>query len=159
MWRSHIARLVIVGALCHAGPAIAADRTLILDVALTQDQFLCGQVVNRHGAPKAHAKVILISSTHVVGQSMTDDQGVFSMEVARGGLHMLSDGTTCVMIRVWTNRAAPPSAIKRILIVSDEDTVRAQVRNRRAEALILTSAGAVVIYDFVDDSVDSDDAS
>jgi len=113
--------------------------------------MLFGRLVDGEGTPKVGAQVTVFSSQRVICQATTDNQGVFALRMEKGGLYALSDNRAFVLARLWTNRAAPPSAIERILIVSNEDTVRAQVSPRSPfmEATILTVAGAGVIWHIV----------
>ena len=83
LWLATIGLVVPqVGIASAADPVPKADQdqvarqVTIVDVALTQDNLLRGQVVNGEGTPKAKAKVTLASSGRVVAQTVTDDQGV-----------------------------------------------------------------------------------
>ncbi len=136
-----------------------ARQVTVVDVALTQDNLLRGQVVNREGAPKARTKVTLASSGRVVAQTVTDDQGVFALPVARGGVYALSDGEGTAMVRAWTNAAAPPATKTGILMVSDRDVARGALGGGGLGALIGLAAIAGVVTAVVVAAADDDDAS
>jgi len=155
----------------HVGTVSAADlpsrtdlyqpagQTMIVDVALTQENLLRGQVVNREGAPKAGSKVTLASSGRIVAQAVTDDQGVFALKVAKGGVFVLSDDEGSVMVRAWTNAAAPPSTKSGILMVSDREVARGALGSGGLGSLIGLAAIAGVVTAVVVVAADDDDAS
>lgn len=97
----------------------------IVDVSLTQDSLLRGQVVNRAGTPKAGAQMTLASGGEIVARGVTDDQGLFALKVEKGGIYALSDGQTSALVRAWTSQAAPPTANNGVLMVSDRNVTRA----------------------------------
>jgi len=134
-----------------------ARQMTIVDVALTQDNLLRGQVVNREGAPKAGSKVTLASSGRVVAQAVTDDQGVFALKVAKGGVYVLSDDEGAVMVRAWTKAAAPPSTKTGVLMVSDREVARGALGGGGLGALIGLAAIAGVVTAVVVAAADEDD--
>lgn len=103
----------------------ARHQTPIVDVSLTQDSLLRGQVVNGEGTPKASTQVTLASSDGIVARGVTDEQGIFALKVDKGGIYSLSDGESSALVRAWTSQAAPPSANSGILMVSDQNVTRA----------------------------------
>jgi hypothetical protein len=135
-----------------------ARQLTIVDVALTQDNLLRGQVVNRDGVPKANAKVTLASSGRIAAQTVTDDHGVFALEVARGGVYVLSDGEASAMVRAWTKEAAPPSTKPGILMVSDRDVARGALGGLSMGSVIGIAAIVGVTTAVIIKAVD-DDAS
>jgi hypothetical protein len=133
----------------------------IVDVSLSQDNLLRGQLVNRDGASKSKATVILVSTRGPVAQTTTNDKGTFAFRVAKGGVYVLSDGETSTLVRAWTKQAAPPSAQPGILMVSDQGVARAAIgRDPLASTYVLgTAAAAGVIAGFVIWVSNNDDAS
>lgn len=68
------------------------------------------------------------------------------MHVAKGGVYILSDGERSVMVRAWTNAAAPPSANTGILMVSDQNVTRGALGdNLELGVLSLGVAAAIAI--------------
>jgi hypothetical protein len=127
--------LAVVGLLVpHVGQVSASDRSVssptpapqaqLVDIALTSDNVLQGQLVDRQGAPKANQKVQLHAGAEVLAEGVSDQQGVFRIAVQRGGVYTLSDGEASAMVRVWTHEAAPPSAQPAVLMVSDPELTR-----------------------------------
>jgi hypothetical protein len=107
----------------------AAPRIAFVDVSLSQDNLLRGQLVNGEGIPKAKSQVTLASGGEVVARGVTDEQGFFALKVEKGGVYALSDGETATLVRAWTSQAAPPSANNGVLMVSDRDVTRAALGN------------------------------
>jgi len=103
-----------------------ARQVTILDIVLTQDKLLQGQLVDRGGVPRPKATVTLSSGDRVVAETVTNDQGIFAFKVPNVGVYALSDGRTSALVRAWTKRAAPPFATPGILMVSDGNMARGQ---------------------------------
>jgi len=127
--------LAVLGLLVpHVGQVSATERAVssptpasqaqLVDIALTTDNVLQGQLVDRQGAPKVNTKVQLNAGTEVLAEGVSDQQGVFRIAVQRGGVYTLSDGEASAMVRVWTHEAAPPSAQPAVLMVSDPELTR-----------------------------------
>jgi hypothetical protein len=148
-----------VGIASAADPVAKAGQVTIVDIALTQDNLLRGQVVNSEGTPKAKAKVTLASSGRVVAQTVTDDQGVFALQVARGGVYVLSDGEASAMVRAWTKAAAPPSTNSGILMVSDQNVTRGGMAGGLGNVIGWTAIALVVTGVIIAATDDDDDAS
>ena len=108
----------------------ATAQSPIVHIALTQDNLLRGQLVTRGGQPKSGVDISVSSGQDVICRATTDDQGVFAVKVARGGVYILSDGETSTVAVAWTKQAAPPSARNGVLLVSDEHVSRANLSSR-----------------------------
>lgn len=102
----------------------AAARTL--DVALTQNRMLSGQVVDAQNAPQAGLPVSLRAEGKVIAQVTTDEQGRFQTPISRGGVYVVSAGGAERVVRTWTEETAPPSAAHGLLMVADGQAVRGQ---------------------------------
>jgi hypothetical protein len=107
-----------------APPPTASQSPQLVDIALTSNNLLQGQLVDRQGVPKANTTVQLSGGSKIVGEGISDEQGVFRIPVERGGVYALSDGETSALVRVWTQQAAPPSAQPAVLMVSDPELTR-----------------------------------
>jgi hypothetical protein len=116
-----------------AAGARNASPVAILDVALTKDNVLRGQLVNGQGAPKAGAQVLVGDLGNVVAKGVTGEQGFFAIRLNNGGVYTISDGETTALVRVWTALAAPPVAKQGILMVSDRNVTRGEVGGPPAE--------------------------
>lgn len=109
----------------------ASAKFAVVDVALTQDNILRGQLVTSGGQPKSKSLVLVSTGKEIICRATTNDQGVFAVSLDRGGIYILSHGEAATVVRAWTAQAAPPSAKNGILVVSDEDVSRAQLAHRR----------------------------
>ena len=96
----------------------------IVDVTLTQDNLLRGQLVDRQGTPQAGKEMTLAVAGRIAAKTVTDNEGHFALRVAKGGVYVLSDGERSVLIRAWTGSSAPPSAKAGVLMISDENLAR-----------------------------------
>ena len=105
-------------------PPTVSPQAQLVDIKLTSDNLLQGQLVDRQGAAKANTKVQLSAGGEVVAEGISDQQGAFRIPVDRGGVYALSDGETSALVRVWTRQAAPPSAQPAVLMVSDPELTR-----------------------------------
>ncbi len=163
LWSAIVALLIPHTATASAATkrSEAARQTVIVDVALTQNNQLRGQLVNGDGKAKAGTQVTVSSGRQVIGQTVTDEQGLFAVRMDKGGVYALSDGKTSALVRVWTSQAAPPSAIDGILMVSAENISRANLsrtygglRGVLETATVLGAMGGVVYL-----AADNDDSS
>jgi len=155
-----VAGLVVpqVGVASASDVQPTAERQMVIvDVSLTQDNLLRGQLVNGEGVPKAEKQVTLASGGNVVARGVTDDQGVFALKVVKGGVYSLSDGETTALVRAWTSQAAPPSSNNAVLMVSDQNVTRAALGGGGLGALIGIAAIAGIVTGVV--VAATDDAS
>ncbi len=112
--------------------ASAANAQIpIVDVALTQDNVLQGQLVTKSGQPKSDSLVLVSNGQDAIRRATTSDQGVFAVNLHRGGIYVLSHGEAVAVVRAWTSQSAPPSATGGILVVSDERVSRAHLSSNR----------------------------
>lgn len=137
-----------------AAPQSAATQPAVADVQLTRGE-LRGQIVDRQGQPRADRVVRLVSGGQVLAQSTTDANGAFALKADKGGVCVLSDQESAVVVRVWTEKAAPPAAKKSILMVSDRELARANLGNGNdwliGAGVIATATTAVIVTSFEDD--------
>ena len=138
----------------------AAGRQMaIVDVSLTQNNLLQGQLVNREGAPKAKSQMTLASGGQIVTRGVTDEKGFFALKVDKGGLYVLSDGQTSALVRAWTSQAAPPSANTGLLVVSDQNVTRATLGGGGLGTILGWGAVIGVVTGVIIAASDDDDAS
>ncbi len=137
----------------------AGRHMAVVDVSLTQDNLLRGQLVNREGIPKTKSKLTLASAGKVVARGLTDEKGLFALKVEKGGIYSLSDGETSALVRAWTSQAAPPSANSGILMVSDRDVTRAALGGGGLGTVVGWAAVIGVVTGVIIAAADDDDAS
>ena len=99
-----------------------------LDIELTRDRVLTGQLVNDVGGPIAVAPVEVWRNRQLIQTSMTDQRGRFRLAQLNGGTYKINSGDRVQTARLWTAGSAPPNSISSLRIVADEQVVRAQQR-------------------------------
>lgn len=138
--------------------APAAAKTPLVDVSLDAAKQLRGQLVDRQGAGKVDQKVRLLSGTDTLAETVTDRQGGFRLPVEKGGIYTLSDGQSSALVRVWTQKAAPPAAKEGVLMVSDPELTRARLGGGGMDSVIAWAAiigvTAAVVWAVTDDDDD-----
>lgn len=124
--------------------AVRAQK--VADVALHQGGVFVGQVVNRQGAPKAGAKVVMSRQSKVVAVAQTDKQGRFIVRGVRAGVYQVQADQTAAVYRLWAERTAPPAANQAALLVTDSGVALGQDDDDGigAGAVIAVGAGAGV---------------
>jgi len=133
----------------------------VRDVALSARGNLEGKIVDSSGKPLAGSRVLVRQNGQVAAEAASDATGKFALAGVRPGVYEVATGHTTGVYRVWTQKSAPPAAIDGVLIVDDENVVRAQGRDWRrvmlVTGLIVTAGvvGGVIGYNIKDD----DDAS
>ncbi len=142
--------------------ASATTRQAVADVALDGSGALRGQLVNPQGVAIAGQDLFILLKGQQVAKTQTNTRGEFQFADLKGGVYVISDGSSAVAARVWTNRMAPPSAKQGVLIVSQEQTTRAQfgphhnwgfggMGNMNLGALMVAGALGTIIYTASDD--------
>jgi hypothetical protein len=108
-----------------AKPAIS-----IVDVALAEDGNLSGQVMDLQGVPLASTTVAVVRQGEVVATVQTDSQGRYSVSGLNTGLYQVVTEQGLTVCRVWTAKAAPPSAQAEALVIDGTYTVRGGMGGR-----------------------------
>lgn len=134
-----------------------AARNATVDLTLSAQQTIEGQLVDGNGAAQAKNPIVLISQGQIVSKAVTAANGQFSIPVAKAGVYQISDGKSETTVRVWTASAAPPSAKPGLLLVTGTSTERGALDNRTISALIGIGVFAGVTAAVVAAAVDDDD--
>lgn len=100
--------------LAFAAAPVAATPAVV-DVAMADGGVLHGQVVDIQGSGTAGIPVTLKAQNQDVVRTTTAEQGRFSVSGLRGGVYQVSAGEGQGVYRLWTAKAAPPSAQKNIV--------------------------------------------
>jgi hypothetical protein len=139
-----------------------APQVVVRDVSLDEHGQLHGSLMTTDGKPRANSEVVLRKGAEIVGSAKTQADGSFLIRQVRPGLYELSASQCTHFYRVWTARAAPPTAQNAALLVQGNTVVRGQEWSPIRRGLILggvivTSGviGGVIGYNINDD----DDAS
>jgi hypothetical protein len=137
----------------------------MLDVALNKDGGLLGQVLDSTGRPLPQQTVIVRGiADGIAHQTTTNAQGKFTVPALHGGVFQVEGSNCLALCRCWTAPAAPPSANRELLLVSDGQLQRGQ---RPIEDLFFSSpvllgliiAAAIAIPIAIHNSQDDDAAS
>ena len=125
-----------------AGRATAKVGTSVPDIALTTGGTFSGRVVDHTGKVLEGAQVTLRQDKKEISATVTNKEGVYSFNGLKGGLYQVSSGNTDGVFRVWTEKAAPPSAKEHALLVMGENGARGQF-GAVDPTLVLLTAGII----------------
>ena len=98
----------------------------ILDAKLDKDGAFTGRTIEHDGTPVVGAVVVVRSGQTEIGQSVTDEQGNFSVKNLKSGVYEVSSGATTGSYRFWSEATAPPSAKPHGLLVLGPNGARGQ---------------------------------
>ena len=118
-----LSMVMLVGSPVLAAEAVAVRSA---DYTLGQKGVLVGTVLNQQGQPAAGLPVQVLHDGRVIATAYSNEQGEFSVESLRNGIHTVQLGETQHPVRFWSNASAPPTAANRMAIVVDEEVVRGQ---------------------------------
>ena len=102
----------------------------IVDVTLAEDGSLSGQVMDLQGVPVASTTVAVVRQGEVVATVQTDSQGRYSVSGLNTGLYQVVTEQGITVCRVWTAKAAPPSAQAEALVIDGAHTMRGGMGGR-----------------------------
>lgn len=105
----------------------ARPATAVVDVTLTADGLLPGQLLSAAGQPMAGAKVRLHNGHGAPIEATTSSRGAFAYRNLSTGVYYLQAGDHVCMARVWTATTAPPKAQKSVLLIGQTQTMRGQM--------------------------------
>lgn len=100
-------------------------RSVIRDVALDPDGTLRGTVVGADGNQSSNTPIQFHREGHLVAQAVTDANGHFVARKLAGGVYTVQTPGNVEQYRVWSNQAAPPSALGN-LNMSGGEIIRGQ---------------------------------
>lgn len=98
-----------------------------VDVSLTSQGLLSGQVLNGAGRPMADAKVLLHDGHGTPVVARTNERGAFAYRDLPSGVYYLQSGDHLCVARVWSAEAAPPKSQRSVLLIGQTDILRAQM--------------------------------
>lgn len=108
--------------LAPTKPASQDPRLKLVNVQLTADGILEGQVVDEMGSGLSHLSVTC-RSKEFVAAATTDEDGRFRIRRTLGGACVLQVGPEWYACRTWRHGTAPPGAISTIALVHAPDSV------------------------------------
>jgi hypothetical protein len=114
--RSMAVLLATLG-MCLPQVALAATPTAttpptpaVVDIAMADGGVLHGQVVDLQNRNVANVPVSVRAQDKEVARATTANDGRFAVQGLRGGVYQVAAGQGQGVYRVWTAKAAPPSA-------------------------------------------------
>ncbi|MBC8289182.1 MAG: carboxypeptidase regulatory-like domain-containing protein [Planctomycetes bacterium] len=102
------------------------SKIRVIDVELTKDGRLQGQVINAKKESVKEAVVSVRTAKQEIGRSLSTESGKFSIEKMPAGTFYIVAGSGHGVYRLWKNGKAPKSARNSIRIVSDRAVIRGQ---------------------------------
>jgi hypothetical protein len=118
------AMVVPSAAVMADAPRAAQVATATDNVVLGAGGTLQGSALTSEGKALSGAVVTVSHNGQVVAQTVSTQDGAFSVNGLRGGLHTVSAGGSAKTYRLWTADAAPEAAQTRVTVV--ESAVRGQ---------------------------------
>jgi hypothetical protein len=110
--------LATVG-VCLPELALAASPPTppaVIDVAMADGGVLHGQVVDLQGGNATGLPVSVRSQDKEITRTTTAKDGRFTVQGLRGGVYQVAAGEGQGVYRLWTAKAAPPSAQKNAIV-------------------------------------------
>ena len=116
--RGIVVFLALVG-ICMPDLALAAPPPVapaVADVAMTDGGVLHGQLIDLRGGNAAGVPVSVKSQDKLIVRTVTVKDGHFSVPGLKGGVYQVAAGQGQGVYRLWTAKAAPPSAQKNAIV-------------------------------------------
>lgn len=107
-------------------PEVPVAGASMLDVALSADGRLTGQLKDRDGKPLRGVELVCQGSRATQQRTLSDDTGHFEFRGLRGGVYLMSTAAGARAVRLWAPGTAPPAARTTLRLVADSDVVRGQ---------------------------------
>lgn len=98
----------------------------VLDVSLTNEGALKGEVFNSKRDPVKNAVISVRQGRNEVAQVSSDENGQFAVEGLKAGVYYIVAGTGHGVYRVWGANKAPNKTLAKVKVISDRGVVRAQ---------------------------------
>lgn len=99
-----------------AGASAPVPTPAVVDVALADGGVLHGKLVDLQNKSVASVPVSVQLQNKEVAQAKTDKDGHFSISGLKGGVYQVVAGAGRGVYRLWTGKAAPPSAQKDAIV-------------------------------------------
>lgn len=109
------------------GKPVTKATSALKDVALSSGGIMRGVALNSATKPVPNANVVVQFGPHVVARTKTKADGSFAISGLRGGIHHVTVGSQTSAYRLWTNKVAPPNAVKVVAVNGHTKAVRGQM--------------------------------
>ncbi|MCX7421578.1 MAG: hypothetical protein NT013_18810 [Planctomycetia bacterium] len=123
-----------------------------IDVALETGNTLSGRVVTSLDQPITSAELVVTQGRLEISRVVTSAVGDFQVQLPRGGVYLLTTARSTLLVRTWTEAAAPPAAIHMVVMVErfvvrgqDEDCEPTRGHGKGLMLLAITAALAAAI--------------
>jgi len=116
--RGMVVSLAVFG-MCIPGMAFAASppsAPAVVDIAMADGGVLHGQLVDLQGGSATGVPVSVKAQDQKVIRTTTVKDGRFTVQGLRGGVYQVAAGQGQGVYRLWTAKAAPPSAQKNAIV-------------------------------------------
>ncbi|MEW4530270.1 carboxypeptidase-like regulatory domain-containing protein [Maioricimonas sp. JC845] len=139
--------LACLGMLIPHTPASAGSMMArpAVDVALTRNGTLQGQLVDSQGRPLAGRTVAVRQSGRDVARTMTASDGVYRLAPLSPGVYEVVAEGQSRSLRIWTHHAAPPTARPLAILVTGNDPIRAQGYEEPFPPWLVTLGGTAAL--------------
>ena len=102
------------------------QATHVPDITLGAGGVFSGRVVAHDGTPLEGSEVVIKQGEKLVMKTVTDKNGLFTVEDMKSGIFQVSSGNTDGVFRLWSEKTAPPVAKGQALLVMGENGERGQ---------------------------------
>ena len=116
--RGMVALLAMLG-MCVPELALAVPQPAtpaVADVAMTDGGVLHGQLIDLRGGNAVGVPVSVKSQDKLIVRTVTVKDGHFAVPGLKGGVYQVAAGQGQGVYRLWTAKAAPPSAQKNAIV-------------------------------------------
>lgn len=144
---------VLAGEPSQASKTQDRKSPAIVDIAISPDGTVSGQVVDPQGRGQTGTTVSVRQGGREAARVLTDERGVFAIDHVRPGVYQVVAKEGYGLFRFWAPRTAPPAAKKKVLIVPGHVIVRGQ--GDALEGAYGTGTGLVRISDQQEESYDT----
>ena len=123
----------------------------IIDVSLGPNGTLTGQVVDEQGNAEEKQLVVVRQQNRVVAYTQSGPDGVFAISGLQTGMFHVTTDSGGKVCRFWTEKIAPPSATRDLLLITGSTVERGQrpigemISNPILVGLIIAAAVAIPV--------------
>jgi hypothetical protein len=129
-----------------ATPAAATPPTpAVVDIALADGGVLHGQVVDLQNRNVASVPVTVRAQNQEVARTATTSDGHFAVQGLRGGVYQVAAGEGQGVYRLWTAKAAPPSAQSNAIVYTQNGGGGGTLKMLLANPIIIAGLVATAI--------------
>jgi len=154
--KSITAIFACVGMVLPHSAGVAAPRTTeAIDVALGPGHVLQGKLLTPEGTAISGETVEFTRRDQRVIETITGPDGSFSVSNVTAGVYLASFVKNHRLCRVWAPRTSPPSAIREVLFVPEQQVVRGQPPSVGTYYLIILGVTGAAIAVRRDQSTDA----